>query len=121
MGRAFNDGLGRLGGREKGTPNRKSQTIESLIDLDEINLPGEILNCCESLEPLEKAQIMLKLMEYIYPKRKAIAHELKDDEKNKGAKITFVEIGSREDLARHNRLQELEAKERERESQNHNE
>lgn len=113
MGRVSNDGLGRLGGREKGTPNKRSQTIESHINLDEINLPNEILKCCESLKPLEKAQIMLKLMEYIYPKRKAITQEFKEDESNKVTKISFIEIGSREDLARAKRLEELEAKQRE--------
>lgn len=115
MGRVCEDGLGRLGGREKGTPNRKSQLIESLINVDEINLPGEILKCCENLKPLEKAQIMLKLMEYIYPKRKAIAHESKDDIEDRVTTISLIEIGSREDLARHRRLLELEEKEKNRE------
>lgn len=108
MGRSTNDGLGRLGGREKGTPNKKSKIVESLLDFENINLPMEILECCKSLKPLDKASVMLKLMEFIYPKKKAIAVDLKQDEE-KVTKIIFHEVGSRGEVAR---LRELEAKEK---------
>lgn len=105
MPRSVNDGLGRLGGREKGTPNRKSLMVESLIDLDNINLPFEVLKCCENLKPLEKANVLLKLMEFIYPKRKAIALVPGDDSKEEVTKITFRVVETRDELIR---LEEIE-------------
>ena len=109
MPRSSNDGLGRLGGRQKGTPNKKSQIFESLLAVDDINLPSEILKCCENLKPLDKANIYLKLMEYIYPKRKAITIEDSEDSEERVTKINFVTVGSRKDVER---LKELEGKEK---------
>lgn len=108
MPRSSGDGFGRLGGRQKGTPNKRSQICESLLGYDEINLPLEILKCCESLNPLEKATIYLKLMEYIYPKRKAIMIEDNENSEERITNINFVEVGSRKEMERYKELEEKE-------------
>lgn len=109
MGRNADDGLGRLGGREAGTPNKRSMLVESLLALENIDLPSEILKCCDTLKPFEKAQVMLKLMEYVYPKKKAIAPDEFKGHQKEPTTIIFQEVGGRKEMQR---LKELEEKEK---------
>ncbi len=109
MGRNSEDGLGRLGGREKGTPNKKSTVVESLLDIENTNLPLEILKCCESLKPIERAQVMLRLMDFVYPKKKAIAFVSPEEQESRVTKIILQKVGGRKEMQR---LKELEEKEK---------
>lgn len=76
----------KTGGRKKGALNKTTaQLIEKLDGLG-IDLPKRIYKCVESLEELEKtgdpmfrlqliraeSDIYLELMQYVYPKRKAV-------------------------------------------------
>ena len=65
-------GLGKSGGRGKGTPNRKTLTLhESLGDLD---VPKRLIELMPMLDPAKQADVLVQLMSYLYPKRKAIEH-----------------------------------------------
>ena len=65
-------GQPKAGGRQKGTPNKK--TVALLEMWDELKYdPAHALNVLlPELEPKQQADIHLKLMEYKYPKRKAV-------------------------------------------------
>lgn len=65
-------GCQKFGGRKKGTPNRRTQELKDLFESINFNVPEEIRKILNELEPEKKADILIKLLEYIYPKRKAV-------------------------------------------------
>lgn len=72
MARAKNDGRGRIGGRQKGTPNRVTATarewLSDLIDKNRKQMERDI----KTLEPRERLQVMEKFMSYVIPKQQAV-------------------------------------------------
>jgi len=68
MARKKNDGKGRLGGRQKGTPNKVTQSfkdwLQQLID----NNRQQIEDDLASLEPKDRLQMIEKFMSYCVPK-----------------------------------------------------
>lgn len=59
-------------GRKKGTPNKI--TLDLITALEENNLApvARIKRVWAKLKPGHQAEIALRLMEYVYPKRKAV-------------------------------------------------
>jgi len=68
MGRPKNDGKGRLGGRQKGTPNKVTQSfrdwLQQLVDDNRQQIKDD-LSC---LEPKDRLQMIEKFMSYCLPK-----------------------------------------------------
>lgn len=62
----------KTGGRKKGTPNRKTMLLRDTFENLGFDVPGRLYSLLSELSPREQAEILLKLMEYLYPKRKAI-------------------------------------------------
>lgn len=75
----------KTGGRKKGTPNKRTELLQELLDKNNLDpIEGikealEELNSITAYEPSdkislakEKANIYLELLQYIYPKRKSI-------------------------------------------------
>lgn len=64
----------RLGGRQKGTPNKRTQySVKERLEELGVDLISEILKCIENVEDdNERAHLYLKLLEYCDAKRKAI-------------------------------------------------
>ena len=59
-------------GRKKGTPNRISQSFaQGFIECD-IDPLAEIADILPELEPSKRADVLLKLCDFVYPRRKAI-------------------------------------------------
>jgi len=65
-------GLPKTGGRQKGTPNRKTLDLSEAISASGLSLPDRLMELLPSLEPEREAQVILKLMEFIYPKKRAV-------------------------------------------------
>lgn len=63
-------GLQKTGGRQKGTPNKRTNGFLEILDSKGINLLEEVLDEAMALEGREKANILLGLLPYIYPKRR---------------------------------------------------
>jgi len=77
-------------GRKAGTPNKRTQDLIERFEELEMDLPEGVRTCIRELIALEdsevvgfndklnvirsKANIYLELMQYLYPKRKAIDH-----------------------------------------------
>lgn len=86
----------KTGGRKKGTPNKATLLLQSLLDdndLDPIKGIKEALNelaaivCYDPETKItlanSKANIYLDLMQYVYPKRKSIDHDPTHDDDDK--------------------------------------
>ena len=70
MGRRNGDGLGRFGGRKKGTPNKVTATVRNwLADMIQKN-QEQLEEDFKSLQPLERLAMLEKLLPYIMPKVK---------------------------------------------------
>ncbi len=59
-------------GRRKGTRNKKSEALEAILDSLGFNLVDELIKRLPKLSPEKQADIILGLMPFVYPKKKAI-------------------------------------------------
>ena len=64
----------KTGGRKKGSPNKRTQSLIEKLEAANYCPVEDLLNIIrtEQLEPMDRANIDMKLMEYLYPKRKAV-------------------------------------------------
>jgi len=64
----------KYGGREKGTPNRLTKELRSVLkdivyrELETIELR------LDELDPKERIELIIKLMPYVFPKLQSISH-----------------------------------------------
>jgi hypothetical protein len=65
-------------GRKKGTPNKKTLDLAEKLRAEGLDPVLELIKLLPLLEPQQKANVLLDLMTYLYPKRKAM--DLKVDE-----------------------------------------
>ncbi|MBD5421434.1 MAG: hypothetical protein HDR49_00170 [Bacteroides sp.] len=74
MARQKNDGRGRLGGRQKGTPNKSTSTIREAIaaQWQHYQQSGQFQKDIDSLDPSSRAIIMEKYAQYITPRMKSV-------------------------------------------------
>lgn len=64
-------GIVKTGGRKKGVPNKVTALLdEKLLDL-KFDPVVELVNCLSQLRPEQKVNGILKLLDFLYPKRKA--------------------------------------------------
>lgn len=79
MARQKNDGKGRLGGRQKGTPNKVTASVKDwlsgLIDKNRKQIEKDI----KQLEPKERLSVLEKLMQYVIPKQQAVSADVNID------------------------------------------
>ncbi len=85
-------GLTKTGGRKKGTPNRQSLCLLSVLESNKIDIIAEIANLLPQLGPEKKADVLLNLMSYVFPKRKAI--ELSSADENESGPQVIVTLPS---------------------------
>lgn len=73
MARQKNDGRGRLGGREKGTPNKVTGTLKNwitdLINSNRLQMEKDL----KKLAPKDRLIFFEKLMQYVIPKTSVTA------------------------------------------------
>lgn len=62
----------RYGGRQKGTPNKKTVALTDLLEKISCDPAAKLASLLPKLKPDMQAKVLLELMEYIYPKRKAV-------------------------------------------------
>ena len=60
----------KTGGRVKGTPNQRSLLFEEELRRLEFDLPSRILDLLPELSPDKQMDAMLRLMEFVFPKRR---------------------------------------------------
>ncbi len=68
-------GSSKTGGRSKGTPNKKSQFLCEAMEAQGIDVAGELASIYkESYSSTDRVQILFKLLDYCYPKKKSIEY-----------------------------------------------
>lgn len=82
----FKKGQKKIAGRTKGTPNKKTLTLFEELDqiLTEDGEPVSIVKMLmagiHAQPAFQQVDSLLKLMEFVFPKRKHTEHDLSDDE-----------------------------------------
>lgn len=73
MARQKNDGKGRMGGRQKGTPYKVTASVKDwiaqVIDKNRRQMERDI----KALEPKDRLQMLEKLLGYVVPKQQAVS------------------------------------------------
>ena len=76
MAREKNDGRGRIGGRQKGTPNKTTAKVKGwlakLIEKNRKQMEEDL----QELTPKERLLILEKLMAYVVPKQQAVSAKI---------------------------------------------
>jgi hypothetical protein len=66
-------GSPKTGGRRRGTPNRATDELRQLVESRlQKTLPEAVIECLSEVTPKDRLRALLELMNFIYPKRKAI-------------------------------------------------
>src|SRR2546430_1647734 len=73
-GKGRKPGNPKKGGRKKGGPHKRTYDFESALEARGVNLVDALVNTLPELDAFGRANTLLKLMEFVYPKRKAIEH-----------------------------------------------
>jgi hypothetical protein len=90
-------GSPKTGGRSKGTPNKKSQFLSDVFERHGIDLGDELVRIYkQSVFSEEKLQIIYKVLDYCYPKRKAIENDSDEDNSNAPQVILTMPSNGRE-------------------------
>lgn len=74
MARQKNDGRGRLGGRQKGTPNKSTSTLREIISAHwkEYEESGQMASDLAALDPEARLTLMERFASYIAPRMKSV-------------------------------------------------
>lgn len=94
---SFKPGHKKIGGRKKGTPNRKTEDmVDQMAKLKLCPLSG-LARLIDEVSPETQVKVYLQLLTYLYPKRKAVEVEAKVDVQEPLAALSDPELA---DLAR---------------------
>ena len=66
----------KYGGRQKGTPNRLTKELRTILKEalhKELESIGELL---EQLEPKERIEVLIKLMPFVFPRMNRVSHSM---------------------------------------------
>lgn len=99
MARQKNDGRGRIGGRQKGTPNKSTTLGKEVIAslLADYSESGLMAADFMALDPKDRMMIAEKLMQYTIPKMQATAIDITSTEKEKTIEDRLAELAAEED------------------------
>jgi|SRR6185312_828671 len=99
-GKPFEKGHAKLGGRAKGTPNKRTQALQEILEANELEIVPRLCAIINGghLEPKDQAWVLLELMQYLYPKRRAI--EVDDKTPDTGKLVLQVAWADEQDEQR---------------------
>jgi len=65
-------------GRKKGSKNAKTLLLEEIWEAEALHVPKKIAALLEdkSIKPVEKLRACIELMDFLYPRRKAVDHTM---------------------------------------------
>jgi hypothetical protein len=75
-------GIPKTGGRRKGTANKKSLFLKKALDEANFSVVTELISLLPNLRGDKRADILFKMLEYLYPKRRAIDLETNIESSN---------------------------------------
>ena len=59
-------------GRKKGTPNKKTLILSEILESLDCRVTEKLTELLPQLDPDKQADVLLELMSYLFPKRKAL-------------------------------------------------
>lgn len=77
-------------GRKRGTPNKKSQILTEALRYHGIDIPQQLSETLPQLTPDKRADVLLSLMQFIYPKKKAVEYSFQEQDSPNEIKIQVV-------------------------------
>ena len=83
-------GLKKTGGRRTGTPNKRSLLLSDRLEVLSIDVLATLAATLPQLKPEARAKVLLELMTYLYPKRKAADMPAPESESNQSKIIRWV-------------------------------
>jgi hypothetical protein len=63
-------------GRKIGVPNKRTQDLQEVLDSCDLDVPRRLVELLPSLTPEKQADLLMRLMDFLYPKRKAIEQSI---------------------------------------------
>ncbi len=75
----FEEGHSKTGGRQKGTPNKKTALLHQTFERLSCDVPALIIEALPDLTPDKRVDVLLALMQYLYPKRRPFALTLMEE------------------------------------------
>lgn len=87
MSRTKNDGRGRLGGREKGTPNKLTADLKTWIAEILDDGRAKFVESLNDLESSEYIRVYTSLLNYVIPKQQAVCGEVEESQASGGLTI----------------------------------
>lgn len=85
-------GLPKTGGRKKGTPNKSTLGLQDALESHGLDVIGQLAEMMPQLPVEKRADVLINLMSYIYPKRKAVEQTLAIEEKKPYCPFTEDEL-----------------------------
>lgn len=84
-------GSTKTGGRSKGTPNKRTILLDEILTENNLNVPQRIVDLLPRLDPKDQMTVLMGLMQYLYPKRKATEINVKQlaSESEKDSEIDY--------------------------------
>jgi hypothetical protein len=95
----------KTGGRKKGTPNKRTEALRDLFAKKDFCVPERIIELLPTLEPAKQIDVLVQLMGYLFPKRKAIEQELHIEPEVAEPRLSRSEL--RTERARHFRFMSM--------------
>lgn len=68
----------KYGGRQKGTPNRLTKELRSILKEVIYKELGSIEERLNQIEPKERIELMIKLMPYVFPKVQSESYKINE-------------------------------------------
>jgi hypothetical protein len=83
-------GCVKTGGRKKGSLNKKTSDLLFVLEKANLNVPERIIELLPTVSPEIQIDILMKLMCFLYPKRKPSEAESQDSDNSKTEKQVVV-------------------------------
>lgn len=74
MAKGAPKGHKKWGGRAKGTPNKRTAELQDFFDSKGMFIPQMIVDRLGDLDSKDQVDVLMQIMPYLYPKRRAIEH-----------------------------------------------
>lgn len=65
-------GLPKTGGRKRGTPNKSTLGLQASLEAQGVDIVALLAETLPALSADKRADVLIDLMNYLYPKRKAV-------------------------------------------------
>lgn len=91
-------GLPKTGGRQLGTPNKKTLVLQEVLEAAGLNPAEKLCELLPQLQPREQAYVLMNLLGYIYPRRRSVEIQPSVDYYQSFGEIAAAVLAHRDDI-----------------------